>query len=182
METSLIWLDYRCDVCESNQTCWSAWPMPDKYLIHFSNVLRFFKSQLWRAPWAGSLWTLTGIDSRGLLMKQQRWRFMGWAFGPLKSSWWSPSNVIGASSPRSDTLLRVSWSIQVSVWHCICNCVLLNFEFFFLLKLSVVCTFWIVLMCWCQKWFLKNKKTSLACISAWKAIWKAPATTLSNTH
>lgn len=114
METSLIWLDYRCDVCESNQTCWSAWPMPDKYLIHFSNVLRFFKSELWRAPWAGSLWTLTGIDSRGLLMKQQRWRFMGWAFGPLKSSWWSTSNVIGASSPRSDTLLRVSWSIKTS--------------------------------------------------------------------
>jgi len=53
--------------------------------------------------------------------------------------------------------------------------------FFFLLKLSAVCTFWIVLMCWCQKWFLKNKKTSLACISAWKAIWKAPATTLPNT-
>ena len=52
---------------------------------------------------------------------------------------------------------------------------------FFLLKLSTVCTFWIVLMCWCQKWFLKNKKTSLACISARKAIWKAPATTLSNT-
>jgi len=55
------------------------------------------------------------------------------------------------------------------------------FFFFFLLKLSAVCTFWIVLMCWCQKWFLKNKKTSLACISAQKAIWKAPATTLPNT-
>jgi len=56
-----------------------------------------------------------------------------------------------------------------------------NLNFFFLLKLSAVCTFWIVLMCWCQKWFLKNKKTSLACISARKAIWKAPATTLPNT-
>jgi len=30
--------------------------------------------------------------------------------------------------------------------------------FFFVLKLSAVCTFWIVLMCWCQKWFLKIKK------------------------
>jgi len=45
-----------------------------------------------------------------------------------------------------------------------------NFFFFFLLKLSAVCTFWIVLICWYQKWFLKNKKTSLACISARKAI------------
>jgi hypothetical protein len=37
------------------------------------------------------------------------------------------------------------------------------------------------LMCWYQKWFLKNKKTSLACISARKAIWKATTTTLPNT-
>jgi len=29
---------------------------------------------------------------------------------------------------------------------------------FFLLKFNMICTFWIVLMCWCQKWFLKNKK------------------------
>ena len=64
------------------------------------------------------------------------------------------------------------------------TCVLWKFEFFFfffLLKLSAVYTFWIVLMCWCQKWFLKNKKTSLACISARKVIWKTPATTLPNT-
>ena len=53
--------------------------------------------------------------------------------------------------------------------------------FFFLLKFNMVCTFWIVLMCWCQKWFLKNKKTSLACISAQKVIWKATATTLPST-
>jgi len=53
--------------------------------------------------------------------------------------------------------------------------------FFFLLKFNMVCTFWIVLMCWCQKWFLKNEKTSLACILARKVIWKAPATTLPNT-
>ena len=59
-------------------------------------------------------------------------------------------------------------------------CPNLNF-FFVLLKLSAVCTFWIVLMCWCQKWFLKNKKTSLACISARKAIWKTTTTTLPNT-
>jgi hypothetical protein len=31
-------------------------------------------------------------------------------------------------------------------------------QFFFLLKFNTACTFWIVLMCWCQKWFLKNKK------------------------
>ena len=51
---------------------------------------------------------------------------------------------------------------------------------FFLLKFNMVCMLWIVLMCWCQKWFLKNKKTSLACISAQKVIWKATATTLPN--
>ena len=54
-------------------------------------------------------------------------------------------------------------------------------KIFFLLKLSAVCNFWIVLMCWCQKWFLKNKKTLLACISTRKAIWKTPATILPNT-
>jgi hypothetical protein len=36
-------------------------------------------------------------------------------------------------------------------------------------------------MCWCQKRFLKNKKTSLTCISARKVILKATATTLPNT-
>jgi hypothetical protein len=40
--------------------------------------------------------------------------------------------------------------------------------------------FWIVLMCWYKKWFLKNKKTSLACILTRKVIWKATATTLPN--
>jgi len=64
--------------------------------------------------------------------------------------------------------------VFVTVFHQILN-------IFFLPKLSAVCTFWIVLMCWCQKWFLKNEKTSLACISARKAIWKASATTLPNT-
>jgi len=61
------------------------------------------------------------------------------------------------------------------------NLLFTKFQIFFLLKLSAVCTFWIVLMCWCQKWFFKNKKTSLACISARKVIWKATTTTLSNT-
>jgi hypothetical protein len=56
-----------------------------------------------------------------------------------------------------------------------------NLNFFFLLKFNMVCMFWIVLMCWCQKWFLKNKKISLTCILARKVIWKAPATTLPNT-
>jgi len=69
-----------------------------------------------------------------------------------------------------------------SVWLCCSTCFSANFKFFFfLLKLSAVCTFWIVLMCWYQKWFLKNKKTSLVCISARKAIWKATITTLPNT-
>jgi len=35
-------------------------------------------------------------------------------------------------------------------------------------------------MCWCQKWFLKNEKTSLVCISVRNVIWKATATTLPN--
>ena len=56
------------------------------------------------------------------------------------------------------------------VWLCGWTCVWPNFNFFFLLKLSAVYTFWIVLMCWYQKWFLKNEKISLAYISAQKAI------------
>jgi hypothetical protein len=68
------------------------------------------------------------------------------------------------------------------VWERGANRVPKKFNFFFfLLKFNMVCTFWIVLMCWCQKWFLKNKKTSLACISAQKVIWKATATTLPST-
>jgi hypothetical protein len=55
-----------------------------------------------------------------------------------------------------------------------------NLKYFFLLKFNMVCTFWIVLMCWCQKWFLKNEKTSFACILARKIIWKAPTITLPN--
>jgi hypothetical protein len=31
-------------------------------------------------------------------------------------------------------------------------------QFFFLLKFNMICMFWIVLMCWCQKWFLKIEK------------------------
>jgi hypothetical protein len=66
---------------------------------------------------------------------------------------------------------KEDYSAWLCGWTCVWTCVWSNFKFFyFLLKLSVVCTFWIVLMCWCQKWFLKNEKTSLACISAWKAI------------
>jgi hypothetical protein len=52
---------------------------------------------------------------------------------------------------------------------------------FFFKKFNMVCAFWIVLMCWYQKWFLKNKKTSLICILVRKIIWKAPTTTLSTT-
>jgi hypothetical protein len=38
----------------------------------------------------------------------------------------------------------------------------------------MVCTFWIVLMCWYQKWFLNNEKTSLACIWHKKLFEKYP--------
>jgi len=58
----------------------------------------------------------------------------------------------------------------------------LNF-FFFFFCFEVIC-FWcfqIILMCWSQKWFLKNKKILLAYFSEWKALWKATTTTLSNT-
>jgi len=51
---------------------------------------------------------------------------------------------------------------------------------FFLLKFNMFCMFWIVLMCLCQKWFLKNKKTSLTYISIRKVIWKATITILPN--
>jgi hypothetical protein len=44
----------------------------------------------------------------------------------------------------------------------------------------MVCTFWIVLMCWCQKWFLKNKKNIISMYFGTKFIWKATATTLPN--
>jgi hypothetical protein len=67
-----------------------------------------------------------------------------------------------------------------NVWERGCGCVPKKINFFSL-KFNMVCMFWIVLMCWCQKWFLKNEKTSLACILTWKVIWKVPATTLSNT-
>jgi hypothetical protein len=40
--------------------------------------------------------------------------------------------------------------VFVTAFHQILN--------FFFAKLSAVCTFWIVLMCWYQKWFLKNEK------------------------
>jgi len=55
-----------------------------------------------------------------------------------------------------------------------------NLKFFFF---EVIC-FWcfqIILMCWSQKWFLKNKKILLAHFSEWKALWKATTTTLPNT-
>jgi hypothetical protein len=37
-----------------------------------------------------------------------------------------------------------------------------NLKICFLLKFNMICTFWIVLMCWCQKWFLKNKKNIIS--------------------
>jgi hypothetical protein len=40
-----------------------------------------------------------------------------------------------------------------------CKLFLKNLMFLFLLKFNIIYMFWIVLMCWCQKWFLKNKKT-----------------------
>jgi hypothetical protein len=47
----------------------------------------------------------------------------------------------------------------------LCGCVPKKFKFFFLIKFNMVCTFWIVLICWCQKWFLKNKKNH------WHVFW-----------
>jgi len=69
---------------------------------------------------------------------------------------------------------------RLPFWNAVVTPFLKNLNFF-LLKFNMIYMFWIVLMCWCQKWFLKNKKTSLACILARKVIWKAPATTLPNT-
>jgi hypothetical protein len=56
------------------------------------------------------------------------------------------------------------------VWERGCPAFPKNLIFFFLLKFNMICMFWIVLMCWCQKWFLKNEKTSLICILARKII------------
>jgi hypothetical protein len=56
---------------------------------------------------------------------------------------------------------------------------------FFCFELICFWYFQIILMCWYQKWFLKNKKKILlAYFSEWKALWKATTTTttLPNTH
>jgi hypothetical protein len=55
-------------------------------------------------------------------------------------------------------------------------------EFCFSFILLFLC-FCIVLMCWCQKWVLKNEKKILFwCISKQKALWKTTSTTLPNKH
>jgi hypothetical protein len=56
-----------------------------------------------------------------------------------------------------------------------------NWIFFFYFELICFLCFQIILMCWSQKWFLKNKKILLAYFSEWKALWKATTTTLPNT-
>jgi len=53
--------------------------------------------------------------------------------------------------------------------------------YFFLFWINMFLCFQIILMCWFQKWFLKNKKILLAYFSKWKAFWKATTTTLPNT-
>jgi hypothetical protein len=49
------------------------------------------------------------------------------------------SFLLGSSSDISEG--------DLNVWYCVCTVFRSNLNFFFLLKLSVVCTFWIVLMC-----------------------------------
>jgi len=58
-----------------------------------------------------------------------------------------------------------------------------NLNFFFCFEVLCFWCFQIILMCWSQKWFLKNKKTLLTHFSEWKALWKATTTTttLQNT-
>jgi hypothetical protein len=50
---------------------------------------------------------------------------------------------------------------------------------FFYVLIVLIC-FHIVLMCWCQKLFLKNKKKLFWCISKQKTLWTATATTIPN--
>jgi len=57
-----------------------------------------------------------------------------------------------------------------------------NLKFFFF-YFEVIC-FWyfqIILMCWSQKWFLKNKKILLAHFFEWKTLWKTTITTFPYT-
>jgi hypothetical protein len=53
--------------------------------------------------------------------------------------------------------IRTCHWYEETVWHAFHQILI-----FFLLKLSAVFIFWIVLMCWCQKWFLKNKKNIIS--------------------
>ena len=111
-----------------------------------------------------------GVEALAGEMMMMKMKFTDIVFGVKKMTNVSSKNHHGSGVFYGCLVLRL-------------NLLFTEFQFFFfLLKLSAVCTFWIVLMCWCQKWFLKNKKTSLACISARKAIWKATTTTLPNTQ
>jgi len=67
--------------------------------------------------------------------------------------------LIPSHNARSISLIsKVKEHDTEPVWLYSSTCISSNFNFFFLLKLNTVCIFWIVLICWCQKWFLKNKK------------------------
>ena len=68
------------------------------------------------------------------------------------------------------------------VWECFSKAFSKKFEIFFF-YFEVIC-FWyfqIILMCWSQKWFLKNKKILLAHFFEWKTLWKTTITTFPYT-
>jgi hypothetical protein len=68
----------------------------------------------------------------------------------------------------------------VPVWGSGAPRVSWNFEIFFFENNFFLCS-WIFLMCWCQKWILKNeKKTLLWYIFKRKTLWKATSTILPN--
>ena len=82
------------------------------------------------------------------------------------------------------TPLPTSRNVKSLHWICLGTWLWLRYQkiwIFFWLKFNMICMFWIVLMCWCQKWFLKNEKISLTYILTRKVIWKATTTTLPNT-
>ena len=84
--------------------------------------------------------------------------------------WESKIRVVGPGMTKSSCLFLYFKSVfeKIKIFYFI-----LCFKLMFL-----VFSYWFdVLM---LKIILKNKKTSLTCILAWKAIWKATATTLPN--
>jgi len=120
------------------------------YVLSFVEVL-YVKGiilQVSQLTWFNTLTFLFGEES---MWKRKSWMHNSWQTGDLLIR--GSTTIMKWMGDGFYKLISFR-----SAWYCVCNCVLSNFKFFFLLKLSAVCTFWIVLMCWCQKWFLKNKK------------------------